>query len=99
MARLSNPPERDSEGNHPALAYGRASIARGIIRDCLRAGLSQKALAQRAGLRPETLCRIESGLVTPTVASIDKIDRALKRALEKTRTRDRKSGVKKTRDA
>jgi transcriptional regulator with XRE-family HTH domain len=41
-------------------------------------GWSQRALARRAGIRPETLCRIEAGTVTPTVASIERIDAALR---------------------
>ena len=43
-------------------------------------GLSQRQLALRAGVRVETLCRIETGKHTPSVPTIDKIDRVLKAA-------------------
>jgi len=45
--------------------------------------LNQKELAQLAGIRLETLCRIETGKHTPSVPTIDRIDRALKKALAK----------------
>ena len=73
-------PLPDADGNYPAVAYARASIARGIIRDRVAAGLSQKELARRAGIRVETLCRIETGKHTPSAATIAKIDGALKKA-------------------
>ncbi len=73
-------PEPDANGNYPAIEYARASLARKIIRDRVAAGLSQRQLALRAGVRVETLCRIETGKHTPSVATIDKIDRALRRA-------------------
>jgi transcriptional regulator with XRE-family HTH domain len=37
-------------------------------------------LARRAGIRPETLNRLEQGRHTPTIATIDKLDRALTEA-------------------
>jgi ribosome-binding protein aMBF1 (putative translation factor) len=77
-------PDPDSQGNYPAVDYARASLARKIIRDRVAAGLSQRQLATRAGVRVETLCRIETGKHTPSVPTIDKIDRALKQV---TRTR------------
>src|SRR5438105_13740264 len=70
-------PKPDAKGNYPALEYLRASIARDIVRDRLAAGLTQKELAQLAGVRVETLCRIETGKHTASTATIDKIDRAL----------------------
>ena len=42
--------------------------------------MSQRDLALRAGVRVETLCRIETGKHIPSVPTIDKIDRALKEA-------------------
>jgi ribosome-binding protein aMBF1 (putative translation factor) len=71
-------PDVDAKGNYPAVEYLRASIARDIIRDRAAAGLSQKELAHLAGIRVETLCRIETGKHTPSVATVDKIERALK---------------------
>jgi transcriptional regulator with XRE-family HTH domain len=41
--------------------------------------LSQRELATMAGVRVETLCRIETGKHTPSVPTVDKLDRALKR--------------------
>jgi DNA-binding XRE family transcriptional regulator len=79
-------PEPDRHGNYPAVEYGCATIARGIIRDRLKAGLNQKQLAALAGIRVETLCRIETGRHLPSVPTVDKIDKALKNALGKGRT-------------
>ena len=73
-------PGPDAKGNFPAKEYLRASIARDIIRDRVAADLSQQELAKQAGIRVETLCRIETGKHTPSVATIDKIDRALSKA-------------------
>lgn len=72
-------PGPDAQGNYPAVEYARASLARKIIRDRVAAGLSQRELAKHAGVRVETLCRIETGKHTPSVPTVDKIDRALKR--------------------
>jgi len=73
-------PEPDSDGNYPAVEYARASLARKIIRHRRRVGLTQVELARRAGIRPETLCRIELGNRTPAIGTVQKIDRALKKA-------------------
>ena len=73
-------PEPDAEGNYPAIEYSRVSLARKIIRDRRRLRLTQTELAHRAAIRPESLDRIEQGLVAPTVRTIDKIDRALREA-------------------
>jgi ribosome-binding protein aMBF1 (putative translation factor) len=73
-------PAADADGNFPALQTGRVSIAREIIRRREAVDLSQKALAAAAGIRVETLNRIEKAKVTADTATIAKIDRALKRA-------------------
>jgi len=72
-------PKADAKGRFPAIEYARASIARSLICDRKAAGLSQQALAKRAGIRQETLSRIESGKHTPTVATLKKIEHALAR--------------------
>ncbi len=77
-------PRADADGNVPAAAYARATIARGIIRDRHTAGLSQAELARLSGVRVETLNRIERAKVTPDVRTILKIDRALKSAAGRT---------------
>ncbi len=79
-AELPPMPRPDAQGNYPAVQYARASLARKIIRDRVAVGLSQRDLALRAGVRVETLCRIETGKHTPSVPTIDKLDRALKQA-------------------
>jgi DNA-binding XRE family transcriptional regulator len=83
-------PEPDARGNYPAVEYARASLARKIIRDRVAAGLSQRELALRAGVRVETLCRIETGKHTPSVPTIGKLDRALKRCGKSKSKRRRK---------
>jgi predicted transcriptional regulator len=75
-------PEPDAEGNRPALEFLQVSIARTITRQRRRLGLTQAELAQRAGLRPQSLNRIEQGRVSPGVRTIEKIDRALHEAEE-----------------
>jgi transcriptional regulator with XRE-family HTH domain len=72
-----NLPEPNMRGNYPLEALA-IVLARDIIRSRRRLGLSQAELARRARIRPETLNRIEMGKNAPSVATIDKIDRALK---------------------
>jgi len=79
-ADLPKLPEPDADGNYPAVEYARASLARKIIRDRVAVGLTQRALAKLAGISVEHLCRIETGKHTPSVPTIDKIDKALKQA-------------------
>lgn len=76
-------PTPDADGNYPAVEYARASLARKIIRDRANAGLTQRQLAALAGISFEHLSRIETGKHTPTVPTIDKIDRALKQAAKR----------------
>ncbi|HTW94392.1 MAG TPA: helix-turn-helix transcriptional regulator [Tepidisphaeraceae bacterium] len=64
-------------GNFDAVAYARASLARKLIRDRRAAGLSQAELARRAGMRVETLNRIERMKMTPSVAAVGRLDRAM----------------------
>jgi ribosome-binding protein aMBF1 (putative translation factor) len=86
-AELPPFPKTDANGNYPALDYIRASIARDIIRERRGLGLSQQALAKLAGVRQETLSRLESGKHSPTVRTVEKIDRALKRCSAKRKAR------------
>ena len=83
LARMENLPplpEPDAKRNYPALEYARASLARDIIRARVEAGLTQRELAELAGIREETVCRIETGKHTPSVPTIEKIDRVLREA-------------------
>jgi len=75
-------PKPNAHGEYPAVEYARVSLARKIIKARRQAGLSQAALARRAGIRPETLNRIEKGKTTPDTATIAKIERALETAPE-----------------
>ncbi len=77
VAELPALPTPDADGNYPAVDYARASLARNIIRKRVEAGLTQRELAKLAGIRHETLCRIESGKHTPSVASVTRLERAL----------------------
>jgi len=65
-------------GNRPALDYIRVSIARDVIRERRTLGLTQEQLARLAGLRQETISRLESGKHAPSLRTIEKIDEALK---------------------
>src|SRR6218665_3211933 len=67
-------PKPNKDGNLPAVDYLRASIARDIIRDRIALGRTQADLARRAGIRIETLCRIETGKNTPSLPTMDKIE-------------------------
>lgn len=80
LARLPALPEPDAQGTYPAIEYARVSLARKLILRREAVGLTQAELARRAGIRVETLNRIESGKVTPSIPSIDKLDRALQAA-------------------
>jgi DNA-binding XRE family transcriptional regulator len=83
VAELPALPAPDRAGNFPAVEYARASIARDIVKSRIEAGLSQRELAKLAGVRVETLCRVETGRQTASTATIAKIDRALKKAAKK----------------
>ena len=76
-------PKPDKRGHFPAVEYARISLARDIIRDRRAAGLTQQELATLAGTRQETISRIESGKHSASVKLVDRIDRALKKALSK----------------
>jgi DNA-binding XRE family transcriptional regulator len=78
--RMAGLPASDTAGNRPAVSAMRAVLARDIVHDRERIGWSQAELARRAGIRVETLNRIETGKHTPSVATIEKIDAALRAA-------------------
>ncbi|MFZ1932327.1 MAG: helix-turn-helix transcriptional regulator [Thermoguttaceae bacterium] len=70
-------PPRDARGNYPAAEALQVSIARSIVRGRRKAGLTQVELARLAGIRTETLNRIEKGKHAPSISTIEKIERAL----------------------
>ena len=63
-----------------AVAYATVSLAKGLRGLRRKAGLTQAALARRAGIRPETVSRLENARGNPTVATVRKIMRAIERA-------------------
>ncbi|MGA2621448.1 MAG: helix-turn-helix transcriptional regulator [Thermoguttaceae bacterium] len=70
-------PKPDKHGRFPALQYARISLARDLIRDRTGVGLSQQRLADLAGVRQETLSRIETGKHTASPRTVDKIMRVI----------------------
>lgn len=70
-------PPPDEHGNYPAVERSRAVIARDIILSRRALGWSQAELARRAGIRAETLNRIEQAKRSPSLATFDKVHRAL----------------------
>ncbi len=73
------PPKLPS-GNYPAIAALRVGLARKLIKRRWAVGLSQAEVARRAGIRPETLNRIEKAKVTADTATVSQIARVLERA-------------------
>jgi DNA-binding XRE family transcriptional regulator len=73
-------PPPDPHGNYPAVESARVLLARKIIRQRRAAGLTQADLAKRAGVRVETLSRLEHAKHSPNVATVDKIVRTLAQA-------------------
>ena len=69
-------PKPDANGNYPAIAYGRALLARRIVAARNRAGWSQAELARRAHVRKETIHRIEAGKNNPDESTFTKIEKA-----------------------
>src|SRR5579862_264102 len=67
-------PTKNARGNYPALAAAEATIARSIVKRRVAAGLTQRALAEFAGIRVETLNRAERGIVTPDVRTLQRIE-------------------------
>ncbi len=91
MARVAEMPAlpgTNKSGNVPAVAYARTSIAREIVVRRARAGLTQRDLAEKARVRVETVCRIETGRHTASTATIAKLEHALAH-FEKVRGRRR----------
>jgi len=62
------------------LDLDRTSLADRLARRRRAAGLSQAELSRRAGIRPETLNRIERGRTTPDFATVRKLVEAMNTA-------------------
>jgi len=69
-------PAKDAQGNYPAIAYGRALLARRLVAARNKAGWSQAELARQAGVRKETIHRIEAGKNNPDEATFTRIEKA-----------------------
>ena len=70
-------PLPDTNGRFPAVEYNRISLARNLIRDRKAAGLSQERLAELAGVRQETISRVETGKHMASPRTIEKLDKAI----------------------
>lgn len=73
-------PEALPSGNYPAVAAMRVGLARKLIKRRWAAGLAQAEVARRAGIRAETLNRIEKAKVTADTATVAKIIHVLEAA-------------------
>lgn len=74
---LPKHPPIDASGERPAKSAVLAVVARSMIRRRTEAGLDQKRLAALAGIRAETISRIESGRYRPRREATLRIDKAL----------------------
>lgn len=70
-------PPTDARGNYPAREALRVVAARRLIRERRALGWSQVELARRAGVRVETLSRLEHGKHSASAATMEKLQRAL----------------------
>lgn len=73
-------PPLEERGCYPAQQAIRVGLARTIIERRKAAGWTQEQLARAAGVRQETLSRLETGKHAPNVRTVDKIDAALNKA-------------------
>ena len=76
---LHKAPSPSADGSY-TLNDVRISLANKIISRRKAAGLTQARLAKLAGVRVETISRMENALHMPSVRTFDKIELALKRA-------------------
>jgi len=80
-------PAKLPNGNYPAVKALRVGLARKLIKRRWAVGMTQAELARRAGIRPETLNRIEKAKVTADTATVSKIVRILEEAERRAMTR------------
>ena len=73
-------PAMSPDGTYPAAEAMRAMMAQKISAARKAVGLSQAALARSAGIRVETLNRLEKGKHTPDLSTMAKINKALDKA-------------------
>lgn len=91
-------PPAAEDGNYPAMETMRAIMGRDMIRARRTLGWSQAELARRAGVPAETLNRIEQAKRSPSLATFDKLCRALDDGeAEAARRKTRSAGKRKQR--
>jgi DNA-binding XRE family transcriptional regulator len=73
-------PPLDDQGCYPAQEAIRIGLARTIIERRKAAGWTQEQLARAAGVRQETISRLETGKHAPNLRTVDRIELALKNA-------------------
>jgi len=73
-------PDPLANGNYPAVETVRVMYARRLIQEREEAGLSQAELARRAGVRAETINRLEKGKHSPDTGILAKISKPLRAA-------------------
>jgi transcriptional regulator with XRE-family HTH domain len=88
MDRSCRPP--DERGNYPAIEAARALLGQKLIEKRRALGWSQAELARRAGVRTETVNRLEQGKHTPSLPTVDKLQRALNATVAESPRRKRK---------
>ena len=78
--------ERSLQDEEFAREWEEQSAERDVMRQIVEArmeeGLTQQELAERCGMRPSNLCRLENGNGNPSVATLEKIARGLGKKLE-----------------
>lgn len=74
------PPSSNDGLSVNSLGIDQESLSKKIRRRRRAAGLTQTGLARRAGIRPETVNRIERGRTTPDFATIRKLVEAMNAA-------------------
>ena len=77
QSALPGLPALSRHGTYPAAKAMRVMMARKIIAARKAVELSQASLARKAGIRVETLNRLEKGKHTPSLATMAKINKAL----------------------
>lgn len=82
-------PPFDANGTCDAIAASEVSIAREVISRRIAAGLTQTELAKRAGVRLETISRLEAAKHVPRYETVVRIDNALKQVEGAGRSRAR----------
>lgn len=86
LTRATSQPDRGREDGSLTIGDVRRSLARRVSLRRQAAGWTQRELARRAGVRVETISRIENGLHMPGPRTSQKIETAL--SASKLRRRD-----------